>query len=104
MGVSDVLVKVSERAGFPSREALESGDRHGLVPTPPRAIRAFVTFPLATVITAAADANANSYDARSRSFRYICLLPAMGGGSVTCVMRSPGSSTVSRFGVLPGST
>ena len=28
--------------------------------------------------------------------------PATGGGSVTCVMRSPGSSTVSRCGVLPG--
>ena len=32
-------------------------------------MRARVTFPPAMVITTAADARANSYDARSRSFR-----------------------------------
>src|ERR1700688_5304889 len=96
------LRKLAALAGLPTRAASASGDRHGLVPTPPRAMRAFVTLPAAIVITTAADANANSYEARSRSLRYICVLPAIGGGSVTCVMRSPGSSTVSRFGVVPG--
>src|SRR5438876_10966831 len=65
-------------------------------------MRARVTVLPAIVITTAADARANSYDALSRSFRYTCLLAATGGGSVTCVMRSPGSSTVSRSGVLSG--
>src|SRR5437899_1111205 len=65
-------------------------------------MRALVTFPPAAERTTAADARANSYDTRSRSFRYTCRLPATGGGSVTCVTRSPGSSTVSRCGVLPG--
>src|ERR1700682_2523064 len=102
MAASADLRKLVPLLGLPTRAASASGDRHGLVPTPPRAMRAFVTLPLATVITTAADANANSYDARSRNFRYTCLLPAIGGGSVTCVMRSPGSSIVSRFGVLPG--
>ena len=36
-------------------------------------MRARVTFPLAIVSTTAADASANSYDARSRSFRYSVL-------------------------------
>ena len=49
-----------------------------------------------------AEASANSYEARSRSFKYSCLLPTTGGGSVTWVIRSPGSNTVSRCGVLPG--
>ena len=66
-------------------------------------MRARVTFLSAIVITTAADASANSYEALSRSFKYACLLPATGGGSVTWVMRSPGSRTVSRCGVLPGS-
>src|SRR6202051_885899 len=102
MAASADLRKLASLAGLPTRAASASGDRHGLVPTPPRAMRAFVTLPAATVITTAADANANSYEARSRSFRYICLLPAIGGGSGTGGMRSPGSSTVLRFGVLPG--
>src|SRR6202166_5366626 len=69
------LRKLAALAGLPTRAASASGDRHGLVPTPPRAMRAFVTLPAAIVITTAADANANSYEARSRSLRYICVLP-----------------------------
>jgi len=99
---SAALRKLVASAVCPTSAASASGERHGLVPTPPSATRARVTVPPATVITTAADARANSYDARSRSFRYTCLLPAIGGGSVTCVTRSPGSSTVSRCGVLPG--
>src|SRR5262245_36788271 len=100
---SAALRKALSFAGLPVSAPSASADRQGLVPTPPSAMRAYVMLPLAIVSTTAADARANSYDARSRSFRYTCLLEAIGGGSVTCVIRSPGRSTVSRCGVLLGS-
>src|SRR5262249_61550863 len=56
-------------AGLPASAASASEERQGLVPTPPSAMRARVMLPLAIVSTTAADARANSYDARSRSFR-----------------------------------
>nr|WP_304944995.1 hypothetical protein [Verrucomicrobium sp. BvORR034] len=70
---------------------------------PPIATRARVILPSTTVSTTAADARANSYDARSRSFTYSDLFPGTGGGKVTWVMRSPGWITVSSCGVSPGS-
>src|SRR5882724_13563095 len=75
--------KLALFAGLPASSASASGERHGFVPAPPRAMRARVILPLAIVSTTAADASANSYDARSRSFKYSCLLPMTDGGSVT---------------------
>src|SRR5207302_6690587 len=77
--------KLASFASLPASAASASGERHGFVPTPPRAIRARVILPLAIVITTAAELSANSYDARSRSFKYRCLLPTTGGGSETWV-------------------
>src|SRR4051794_2504844 len=39
--------KLAALAGWPASADSASGDRHGLVPTPPNAIRALVTVPLA---------------------------------------------------------
>src|SRR5262245_41285174 len=61
--------KVLSVAGLPVRAPSASVERHGLVPTPPSAMRAYVMLSLAIVSTTAADARANSYDARSRSFK-----------------------------------
>src|SRR5262249_5492416 len=61
--------KIASVAGLPVSAASASGERQGFVPTPPSAMRARETLPLAIVSTTAADARANSYDARSRSFR-----------------------------------
>src|ERR1700734_3112477 len=61
--------KVSSVADLPVSAVSASDERHGLVPTPPSEMRARVILPLAIVSTTAADASANSYEARSRSFR-----------------------------------
>src|SRR5262249_32748239 len=66
---SAVWRKFASFAGLPASAASASGERHGFVPTPPRAIRAREMLPPETVSTTAADASANSYDARSRSFK-----------------------------------
>ncbi len=97
------LLERRRLAGCPSSAASASGERQGFVPTPPSAMRAWSIFPPFKRMITAAEESANSYDARSRSFRYNDLAPAAGGGNVTCVIRSPGSSTVSRCGVSPGS-
>src|SRR5262249_55337359 len=85
IAASAAFRKLALLAGGPASAVSAAGDRQGLVAAPPRAMRARASSPPASVITTAADASANSYDARSRSFRYTCLLPATGGGSVTCV-------------------
>src|SRR5262249_8300393 len=74
--------KFASLAGLPVSAASPSGERHGLVPPPPSAMRACEILPFAIESNTAADASANSYDARSRSLRYSCLLPAIGGGNV----------------------
>src|SRR3954463_2507347 len=79
-------------------------ERHGLGPTPPSPIRPRDNLPPSRVVTTAADASANSYDARSRSFRYTDLFSGAGAGSVTEVIKSPGSITFSLSGVFPGTT
>src|SRR6185436_7598683 len=58
--------KLESFAGLPVSTASASGERHGFVPTPPRAMRARVIVPLAIARTTAAELRANSYDARSR--------------------------------------
>src|SRR5262245_11288585 len=69
IAASAALRKLAASADCPTRADSASGDRHGLVPTPPSAMRARVTFPPVTDSTTAAEARANSYEARSRSFR-----------------------------------
>src|SRR5882762_3721810 len=100
---SAALRKARSPTRWPASTSSASVDLQGFVPTPPRAMRARAILPPSTLITTAADARANSYEARSRSLRYSDRLPGIGGGRVTCVIRSPGSSSVSRWGVLPGS-
>src|SRR5258706_7815702 len=60
IAASAALRKLAASAVWPPSADSASGDRHGLVPTPPKAMRARVTFPPTTVTTTAADARANS--------------------------------------------
>ena len=56
-------------AGAPRRIPSASRARHGTVPTPPRARRAWTIVPSSISSAAAAEVSANSYEARSRIFR-----------------------------------
>src|SRR5260370_3273434 len=60
--------KLTSFDGLPISAASASGERHGFVPTPPRAIRARVILPLAIVITPPPDLTPNSYHPPSPTF------------------------------------
>src|SRR5436305_11305059 len=68
MAASAAAWKVLSSAALPVRTCSASGERHGLVATPPSTSRAaWILLPWSSR-AAPAEASANSYDARSRSF------------------------------------
>lgn len=63
------MAKLSRRPRAPIRKSSARLARQGLVATPPSAIRTSAITPSATESAAATETSANSYEARSRTFR-----------------------------------
>ena len=94
--------KASRVSGWPASAPSTSGQRQGLVPTPPRATRARLILPASSSRATAAEASANANDARSRALTYDERAENGVRGTLTNVMISPASSTLSTSGWAPG--
>ncbi len=87
----------------PTRKSSTRRARHGLVAAPPSATRMSAILPSTTDSAAATDTSANSYDARSRTFRYSDRRATGAGGTSIAVISSPWAIGCSRCGESPGS-
>jgi len=83
-------------ADAPLSSSSASRARQAIVPTPPSARRAYAMVSSSISSAAAADVTANSYEARSRTFREPDCAPTASSGTSSCVISSPCSSTSSK--------
>ncbi|MNL63478.1 hypothetical protein D3C87_1876190 [compost metagenome] len=67
-----------------------ASERQGRTPIPPMAKRMLVNLPPWIFAITAVELSANSYEARSRSFKYKDLVPDSSAGNETPVISSPG--------------